>query len=49
MISTVLCVRLYKIFDSTMLHKNPSRISLRGIFRIIVTQKMTHFCICPLF
>ncbi len=34
MISTVLCGRFYKIFVSPMLHKNPSQISLRGIFRI---------------
>ena len=34
MISTVFCGRFYKIFDSPMLHKNPSQSSLRGIFRI---------------
>ena len=34
MISTVLCSRFYKIFDSPMLHKNPSQISLRGIIGI---------------
>ena len=32
MIYTVLCGRLYKIFDSPMLHKNPSQSSLRGFF-----------------
>ena len=36
MISTVLCGRFYKIFVSPMLHKNPSQISLRGIFRILL-------------
>ena len=34
MISIVLCSRFYMIFVSPMLHKNPSQISLRGIFRI---------------
>ncbi len=34
MISTVLCGRFYKIFDSPMLHKNPSQNGLRGIIRI---------------
>ncbi len=34
MISIVLCGRFYKIFVSPMLHRNPSQISLRGIFRL---------------
>ena len=39
MISTVPHGRFYKIFVSPMLHKNPSQISLRGIFRIQWPQK----------
>ena len=43
MISTVPHGRFYKIFVSPMLHKNPSQISLRGIFRILYPKKYPIF------
>ena len=43
MISTVFCGRFYLIFVSPMLHKNPSQISLRGIFRILYPKKYPIF------
>ncbi len=43
MISTVFCGGFYMIFDSPMLHKNPSQSSLRGIFRILYPKKYPIF------